>query len=1447
VSGNGTNTVTISIPTISGSGTLGISIAAGTIVDAAGNSTALSLTGTACNVDTSVPTLTLSAPSAVYARSGQTVSYIINLGEGTAFDDSKVVLTGTATTGASVAVTGTGATRTIAVTVGSGNGLLGINLNSGAITDALGNPSVAITGTTFTVDNIGPSLDVEYNGYTQGTWTNSDVNVGLKATDTSAGNDKLEYSLNGSTWTEINTNTNNLLNNSNFSTINTVSYAWDESKNGNKLPEGWSGYNDGVTSPGIGYHVHADDTTFSYPVLEFNNLNSEVGLTSRWLGTSTLLNTLPKASTTYTISMDIYADTVNMIETGGMYHGTVGQGGRNFASGTFTFITAQNEINKWVRKTYTFTSNSTLDEAVSAYFYIYGTSGEEGTFYVKNVKLEEGSTATPWTQSASEATNNVMIGNIYFTSNMNSNIYYKATDIVGNVTATSANNIKIDKTKPTVTINPNSSVSTREKSVTITASDAGGSTLLSSNTYQYQLGTSSTVAPTGAWTTYTSDVPFTIGTGLNGTYYLWVRQIADTVGNLSVATVGAYHVSGAFDFDNTAPTAGSVSINSGASYTKTTAVTLTISANNATEMSICNSSTVGTWIPYSTTNSHTLETTNGNKTVYVWFRDENGNESVYASDTIILDTAAPTISFSANSNATAAKIQSVQATVTEVTSGKKTYKYLWSTSATTPTTEASFTHGTFSHGSTISSPVSLTDGNYYLHIYMEDNAGNITTTRTTGTFAIKNSAPTAASVSINGGATYTNSTSTSLTLNATGATQMYISNSSTAPDGGTTWISYASTYSWTLLTGDGTKTVYVWYNDGIGNITAVTDTITLHTVAPTACSVSINSGATYTNTTSTTLTLAATDTLSGIQMNISNTSTKGSWEAFATSKSWTLSNGDGSKTVYVWFKDAAGNETAVTDTITLDTTLPNQPTITGPVPTSINAATSDKTAVWTLTSTEGVINLTPAQVTKTGSGTTSGTVVVSGSGTNTITVSVPELAGTGTIGINITAGTLVDPANNTITLNRTGTVCDVDTVAPTMVTATAPTAWQASSFVNGQTMIYNDPTFALGMNSTQVYNNLANGNVTITRGVIADSPVGSYGLTIRTTGTANPGHGGFCYTTPSSADKIYLSKIIAKIPEGLNLYWHSTQTGTGATVQWLTSSAGTGKWEEYIIQLNCGNAGTFGTTNYYSVEGGDTATPTTPVEWQVAYSTVFDITNSKNKTITATSSDANGISGYYIATDTTAPTLASTWISSTSTTCSINKPLGTYNIWVKDSADNISSTYSTVSVDNVDIIMPKINSVTVPTVYGTSNTATISAVETTASAVSEASGLTEYAISDTLAIPSTGWQASNEFTFTVNGTFYAWVKDAAGNISASKRFVIDKVDTAAPSAPTVVMKLNDVYGALYTGANFTNQNVYVELTSTDDVAVTSYEWYENGAWTTRAFNNRWSRVNNIFC
>lgn len=91
------------------------------------------------------------------------------------------------------------------------------------------------------------------------------------------------------------------------------------------------------------------------------------------------------------------------------------------------------------------------------------------------------------------------------------------------------------------------------------------------------------------------------------------------------------------------------------------------------------------------------------------------------------------------------------------------------------------------------------------------------------------------------------------------------------------------------------------------------------TTAPTNTSVVINSGAATTESVSVSLTLAASDT-SAIQMMISNTlSFSGlSWEPYAITKAWTLTEGLGVKTVYVKFKDASDNTSVVvTDTISL--------------------------------------------------------------------------------------------------------------------------------------------------------------------------------------------------------------------------------------------------------------------------------------------------------------------------------------------------------------------------------------------------------------------------------------------------------------------------------------------------------------------------------------------------
>jgi hypothetical protein len=104
------------------------------------------------------------------------------------------------------------------------------------------------------------------------------------------------------------------------------------------------------------------------------------------------------------------------------------------------------------------------------------------------------------------------------------------------------------------------------------------------------------------------------------------------------------------------------------------------------------------------------------------------------------------------------------------------------------------------------------------------------------------------------------------------------------------------------------------------NLYADTGTFVLDRSGPTG-SVSINNGATSTASESVTLAIAATDALTSItHMKISDIEalTGAEWETYAANKAYTLPVGNGTKVVYIKFKDAAGNESATySDTITL--------------------------------------------------------------------------------------------------------------------------------------------------------------------------------------------------------------------------------------------------------------------------------------------------------------------------------------------------------------------------------------------------------------------------------------------------------------------------------------------------------------------------------------------------
>ena len=171
----------------------------------------------------------------------------------------------------------------------------------------------------------------------------------------------------------------------------------------------------------------------------------------------------------------------------------------------------------------------------------------------------------------------------------------------------------------------------------------------------------------------------------------------------------------------------------------------------------------------------------------------------------------------------------------------------------------------------------------------------------------------------------------------------------------------------------------------------------------------------------------------------------------------------------------------------------------------------------------------------------------------------------------------------------------------------------ASSSLQGK-MLYTDPTFESGSNSMNIYNNAANGTVTVTRITkSSDCPTTSgYMIQIKTTGAASPGHGGFYFGTQTRNNAIFVTKIIAKIPTNYTLVFATNSIGTGGSHKWLTDNKGTGNWKEYIYKVTCGNGGTLSSTNFFYVSGGSTATTSAPVTWYVAMATTFDITATDN-------------------------------------------------------------------------------------------------------------------------------------------------------------------------------------------------------------------------------------------
>ena len=160
------------------------------------------------------------------------------------------------------------------------------------------------------------------------------------------------------------------------------------------------------------------------------------------------------------------------------------------------------------------------------------------------------------------------------------------------------------------------------------------------------IGAEDTTSPYGvSWNTTTAS---------NGTHTL-AAQARDAANNIATSTAVTVTV------DNQSPT-GTVVINGGAAATNSTTVTLALTATDAvtsvTQMRFSNNGTsFSTAEAFAPTKAWTLSTGAGTKTVYAQFRDAAGNWSTAATDTIVLDTTAPTISGRTATNITGSSAQ----------------------------------------------------------------------------------------------------------------------------------------------------------------------------------------------------------------------------------------------------------------------------------------------------------------------------------------------------------------------------------------------------------------------------------------------------------------------------------------------------------------------------------------------------------------------------------------------------------------------------------------------------------------------------------------------------------------------------------------------------------------------------------------------------------------------
>lgn len=278
-----------------------------------------------------------------------------------------------------------------------------------------------------------------------------------------------------------------------------------------------------------------------------------------------------------------------------------------------------------------------------------------------------------------------------------------------------------------------------------------------------------------------------------------------------------------------------------------------------------------------------------------------------------------------------------------------------------------------------------------------------------------------------------------------------------------------------------------------------------------------------------------------------------------------------------------------------------------------------------------------------------------------------------------------------------------------------------------------------------------------------------------------------------------------------------------------------------ISQLEARLKGTNTITSKINIINIDSEKPvvrkvSTPSEW-----------SNKPKTATATVYDGiSGVSAYYLSKSATPPDENdSAWVSvnyekGEKTIELTNLDEGTYYLWVKDKAGNISDSTddSKFVIDKIDTIPPTCN-ITIGSGKLGNNNWYVSNVQLNLNYDDDSSGVSSYGILPSATVTYNGQNTATQTADTKGITYYGYVKDAAGNTGNCS---IDfKKDSTAPTL-SYTLKLPD--GNNYTQNTWSRNVVTRTLTpndATSGVAKVQYQsgstWNDEGNVASYVYNN----------